>query len=73
MTNLGPRALAGDFAPGFYVKHIRKDIGIAIASARELGLELPGLECAQELYDKVASKGWEEFGTQILYRLYTAL
>ena len=55
------------------MKHIRKDIGIAIASARELGLELPGLECAQELYDKVASKGWEEFGTQILYRLYTAL
>ena len=73
MTNLGPRALAGDFAPGFYVKHIRKDIGIAIASARELGLELPGLVCAEKLYDRVASKGWEEFGTQILYRLYTEL
>ncbi|MFY9924599.1 MAG: NAD(P)-dependent oxidoreductase [Opitutaceae bacterium] len=73
MTHLGPRALAGDFAPGFYVKHIRKDIGIAIASAEELGLELPGLECARKLYDRVASKGWEEFGTQILYRLYASL
>jgi 3-hydroxyisobutyrate dehydrogenase len=73
LTNLGPRALSGDFAPGFYVKHIRKDIGIAVAAADEMGLELPGLDCARRLYDQVASKGWEEFGTQVLYRLYTTL
>jgi 3-hydroxyisobutyrate dehydrogenase len=73
MTNLGPRALGGDFAPGFYVKHIRKDIGIAIRCAEEMKLELPGLDCARMLYDRVAGKGWEEFGTQVLYRLYTSL
>jgi 3-hydroxyisobutyrate dehydrogenase len=73
MTNLAPRALAGDFAPGFYVKHIRKDIGIAMASAKEMGLELPGLDCARRLYDRVAENGWEESGTQVLYRLYTTL
>jgi 3-hydroxyisobutyrate dehydrogenase len=73
MTHLGPRALSGDFAPGFYVKHIRKDIGIAIESAEEMGLELPGLDCARMLYDRVAGNGWEEFGTQVLYRLYTSL
>ena len=73
LTILGPRALSGDFAPGFYVKHIRKDIGIAVASAEEMGLELPGLDCARRLYDQVASRGWEEFGTQVLYRLYTSL
>ncbi len=73
MTNLGPRALGGDFAPGFYVKHIRKDIGIAIRCAEEMKLELPGLGCARMLYDRVAGKGWEEFGTQVLYRLYTSL
>jgi 3-hydroxyisobutyrate dehydrogenase len=73
LTNLGPRALGGDFAPGFYVKHIRKDIGIAVASADEMGLQLPGLDCARKLYDQVAAKGWEEFGTQVLYRLYTSL
>jgi 3-hydroxyisobutyrate dehydrogenase len=71
MTNLGPRALAGDFAPGFYVKHLRKDIAIAVASAKELGLELPGLDCARRLYDKVSEKGWDELGTQVIYRLYT--
>jgi 3-hydroxyisobutyrate dehydrogenase len=73
MTNLGPRALAGDFAPGFYVKHLRKDIAIAVASAKELGLDLPGLECARKLYDRVAEKGWDELGTQVIYRLYTTL
>jgi len=73
LTHLGPRALAGDFAPGFYVKHIRKDIGIAVAAADEMGLALPGLDCARKLYDQVASRGWEEFGTQVLYRLYTTL
>ena len=73
LTNLGPRTLAGDFAPGFYVKHIRKDIGIAVASAEEMGLDLPGLDCARRLYDEVAAKGWDELGTQALYRLYTEL
>jgi 3-hydroxyisobutyrate dehydrogenase len=73
MTNLGPRALAGDFAPGFYVKHLRKDIAIAVASAKELGLDLPGLECARRLYDRVSEKGWDEMGTQVIYRLYTTL
>jgi 3-hydroxyisobutyrate dehydrogenase len=72
MTNLAPRALAGDFAPGFYVKHLSKDIGIALASARELGLELPGLDCARRLYELVAEKGWDELGTQVIYRLYTS-
>lgn len=71
MTNLGPRALSGDFAPGFYVKHLRKDIGIAVASAREMGLDLPGLDCARRLYDQVSEKGWDELGTQVIYRLYT--
>jgi 3-hydroxyisobutyrate dehydrogenase len=73
MTNLAPRALAGNFAPGFYVKHIRKDIGIAVASAEEMGLDLPGLDCARALYDRVAEKGWDEMGTQVLYQLYTSL
>ena len=70
MTNLAPRALADNFAPGFYVKHILKDIRIAVESAAEMKLELPGLTCAQELYDKVAALGWEDSGTQALYRLY---
>src|SRR5262249_1525722 len=35
MNNLAPRALADNYAPGFYVKHILKDMRIALASAAE--------------------------------------
>ena len=70
MTNLAPRALSDNFAPGFYVKHILKDIRIAVESAQEMKLDLPGLECARELYEKVAAAGWNDNGTQALYRLY---
>ena len=73
MTNLAPRALGDNFAPGFYVKHIIKDMKIALDSAAELKLELPGLANAKSLYEKVAARGWEDCGTQALYRLYTAL
>jgi 3-hydroxyisobutyrate dehydrogenase len=70
MTTLAPRALAGNFAPGFYVKHIVKDIGIAIASAEEMGMDLPGLGCARDLYRRVSEQGWDDLGTQALYKLY---
>ncbi|MFO1447401.1 MAG: NAD(P)-dependent oxidoreductase [Opitutaceae bacterium] len=73
MTNLAPRALAENYAPGFYVKHILKDMRIALDSASELGLDLPGLALAKQLYDRVAARGWEECGTQALYQLYTSL
>lgn len=71
MTNLAPRALAENFAPGFYVKHILKDLRIALESAAELKLALPGLALAKKLYDDVAARGWEDRGTQALYQLYT--
>ena len=73
MTNLAPRALAENYAPGFYVKHILKDMRIALESAAELKLDLPGLAGAKKLYDQVAARGWEDCGTQALYRLYTSL
>ena len=72
LTNLAPRALAENYAPGFYVKHIIKDMKIALDSAAELKLELAGLAEARRLYEKVAAHGWEDSGTQALYRLYLA-
>jgi 3-hydroxyisobutyrate dehydrogenase len=70
LVNLAPRALRGDFAPGFYVKHFLKDLRIALESATELGLDLPGIGQAKKLYDEVARRGWEDSGTQVLWRLY---
>lgn len=70
LSNLMPRAIAGDFAPGFKVKHMVKDLGIAVASAAELGLHLPGLEQAHRLYRMLEDQGAGEDGTQALLRLY---
>lgn len=70
LNNLAPRALRGDFAPGFYVKHFLKDMRIALESAAAMKLDLPGLTQAKKLYDEVALRGWAENGTQVLLKLY---
>jgi 3-hydroxyisobutyrate dehydrogenase len=70
LNNLAPRALKGNFAPGFYVKHFLKDMRIALESAEAMQLDLPGLKQAKKLYDEVAARGWSEDGTQALLRLY---
>ena len=70
LSNLAPRALDGDFAPGFFVKHFIKDMGIALESASEMGLKLPGLELAKGLYDKLSGQGGADEGTQALFRFY---
>ncbi|MGL4523490.1 MAG: NAD(P)-dependent oxidoreductase, partial [Bacilli bacterium] len=46
LSNLAPRMLKNDFAPGFYVKHFIKDMGIAIQESDQLGLDLSGLQLA---------------------------
>jgi 3-hydroxyisobutyrate dehydrogenase len=69
LSNLGPRMIADNFAPGFYVKHFIKDMKIALQSAEEMGVELPGLILAKSLYDQLAAMGEEESGTQALYKL----
>lgn len=70
LSNLVPRMLDGDFEPGFYVKHFIKDMGIALESAAEMQLDLPGLKLAESLYRKLADAGYEEKGTQALYKLW---
>jgi len=70
LSNLAPRMLAGDTAPGFYVKHFIKDMKIAIESAEEMGLMVPGLTLAKSLYEKLAAAGHENSGTQALFTLY---
>jgi len=70
LSNLAPRIAAGDFAPGFYVEHFLKDMDIALAEAQRMGLELPGLSLAQELYTKLAEAGHARLGTQGLILTY---
>jgi 3-hydroxyisobutyrate dehydrogenase len=69
LVNMGPRMVAGDFAPGFYIKHFLKDMGIALAEARRMGLSLPGLSLVNQFYLAARAKGLEDLGTQGLYKV----
>lgn len=66
LQNLAPRVLRGDFAPGFMVEHFLKDLGIALAECRRIGLALPGAALAERLYQAAADLGHGRSGTQAL-------
>lgn len=66
LSNLAPRILAGDLAPGFRVEHLVKDLRIACEEAQAGGLALPGLELAARLYEALQSAGHGSAGTQSL-------
>ena len=66
LANYAPRILRNDFAPGFYVEHFLKDMAIALAESRRMGLSLPGLALAEQLYLSVQANGWGKRGTHAL-------
>jgi 3-hydroxyisobutyrate dehydrogenase len=66
LSNYGPRIIAGNFEPGFFVEHFLKDMGIALAEARRMNLSLPGLALAEQLYASVKACGWGNKGTHSL-------
>ncbi|MFD1020869.1 NAD(P)-dependent oxidoreductase [Thalassobacillus hwangdonensis] len=70
LSNLAPRMINGDEAPGFYVKHFIKDMKIAIDAAEQMEIPVPGLKLAKELYDRFSEAGGAEKGTQALYTYY---
>jgi 3-hydroxyisobutyrate dehydrogenase len=63
---LGPRILARNFEPGFYVEHFIKDMGIALAEAEKMNLSMPGLALAKQLYEALRAQGYGRKGTQAL-------
>jgi 3-hydroxyisobutyrate dehydrogenase len=66
LNNLGPRILKRDFEPGFFVEHFIKDMGIALDESKKMGLVMPGLALANQLYLSVKAHGFGRKGTQAL-------
>jgi 3-hydroxyisobutyrate dehydrogenase len=66
LVNLGPRMIAGDFRPGFYVEHFLKDLKIVLDESRRMGLALPGLALCEQLYRACAAQGHARKGTHSL-------
>ncbi|TYS61274.1 NAD(P)-dependent oxidoreductase [Sutcliffiella horikoshii] len=70
LSILAPRIIAGNYEPGFFVKHFIKDMEIALDEADKMGLDVPGLSLAREMYVKLSASGEENSGTQALYKLF---
>eukprot|EP01064_Diplonema_japonicum_P025492 TRINITY_DN36918_c0_g1_i1.p1 TRINITY_DN36918_c0_g1~~TRINITY_DN36918_c0_g1_i1.p1 ORF type:complete len:307 (+),score=70.20 TRINITY_DN36918_c0_g1_i1:46-921(+) len=66
ISNLGPKTASRDFAPGFYIDHFVKDLGIAVDEATRMNLTLPGLHLARDLYTTMQRLGHGQKGTQAL-------
>ncbi len=66
LSNLGPRIIANNFDPGFFVEHFIKDMGIALSEASRMGISLPGLALAHQLYLALKAQGHGRDGTHAL-------
>jgi 3-hydroxyisobutyrate dehydrogenase len=66
LSNLGPRIIAGNFDPGFFVEHFIKDMGIVLDEAKRMNLALPGIALARQLYIALAAQGHARSGTHAL-------
>ncbi|XAR67058.1 2-hydroxy-3-oxopropionate reductase [Bertholletia excelsa] len=62
----GSRILKRDFEAGFFVNHFVKDLGICLRECHNMGLALPGLALAQQLYLSLKAHGEGNLGTQAL-------
>lgn len=69
---MGARIAKGDFAPGFFIEHFLKDLGIALEEAEKMGLQLPGASLARKLYKEMIDSGRGRLGIQALFQLYMA-
>ena len=70
LDTFGPKLLAGDFAPGFFMKHFIKDMKLALTEANMSGLCLEVLSQALANYEELAAEGYGDLGTQALMKYY---
>ncbi len=66
LSNYGPRMMANNFDPGFFVEHFIKDMGIALEESKRMGLSMPGLALAHQLYIALKAQGHGRDGTHSL-------
>ena len=64
----GERMLQRSFDPGFRIALHQKDLGLALSSARELGVSLPNTAACQELFNACAARGGSGWDHSALVR-----
>ncbi len=71
MDNRAETMINDEFEFGFAVEWMRKDMGIAMAEARENGALLPATALVDQLYGEVVAMGGSRWDTSSLLRLLT--
>jgi 3-hydroxyisobutyrate dehydrogenase len=66
LVNLGPKIAKRDFAPGFKVRLLQKDLRYVLSSANDLNAPLPATALVHQLYTRLEEEGLGEVGTQAL-------
>jgi 3-hydroxyisobutyrate dehydrogenase len=64
LKNLGPKIIARDWRPGFFIKLIRKDLRLVQEAAHDTGLALPGLAMMISMFNSASALGHDLDGTQ---------
>lgn len=67
-----PKILAGDYEPGFFIKHFVKDMRLALTEANQSDLFLEVLSLVLSNYEQLEAQGYGELGTQALIKYYEA-
>lgn len=73
LSNLAPRVLERDFAPGFMVKLQQKDLRLVLQEADRLKLSLPATSLVHHLFHALESRGGGDEGTQALVKVLEQL
>lgn len=66
LSNLAPRAVRGDYAPGFMVDLMQKDLRLVLDAANETHTPLPGTALVSQLFQSIQAEGRGRDGTQSL-------
>jgi 3-hydroxyisobutyrate dehydrogenase len=73
LSKLGPRAVRGDFAPGFMVELQQKDLRLVLETAAASNTVLPGTALVTQLFRTLEAHGHGRDGTQALADAVAAL
>ena len=73
LSNLGPKIAVGDYAPGFMVNLMQKDLRLALEAGADVLQPLPNTSLVQQLYYQLQASGLGGEGTQALARVVANL
>jgi 3-hydroxyisobutyrate dehydrogenase len=72
-ANLGPRMIKGDFAPGFMIDLVVKDLRLVTEALHDSKLDLPALTLVHHKFAQLQRSGQGRDGTQALFSIVEKL